>query len=208
MKAIIRLKGGAGSGHFDHAGRPGLVGGSVSSGGSDMTLVKARHIVDNLAKRFGMPNIDVVESDAKWTAAHISSGNRININPRLIDNLREYPDDFALPVNQSEIIIHEYGHIIHSELSFNPLYGHHKLGANAALRNAADVSWGESLTSKLDGIARRDGMRLSEYATKNAEEYFAEAFVAYVRGKSWHDKINPEVLTIFRDLDNMVETAP
>ena len=31
MKAIIRLKGGTGSGHYGHSGRPGKVGGSVPS---------------------------------------------------------------------------------------------------------------------------------------------------------------------------------
>ena len=50
LKATIRLKGGAGSGHYGHSGRPGEVGGSSSDVGKDSDVYKPKFQVGDKVK--------------------------------------------------------------------------------------------------------------------------------------------------------------
>lgn len=169
--------------------------------GGKMTRERGQKIADALATRFGMPSTKVVESERKGTAAHVGSKDEIHINPGFINDPASLTSN-AMAKNKKEIITHEYGHIVHTELTLNPNQAKHGLSGKASVREAVGISYNASLVSKMERIAKKWGPKLSEYASTNGEEYFAEAFTAYNRGPSQHNKIHPDVLKIFRGLDD------
>jgi hypothetical protein len=184
------------------AGGPGG-GGGISGQAQAMSSDDAVTLFNDLGERFGIPVNGVIESDNYNSVSRIGLGNKVEVNFDLLNSSSSYMDydRSALPKTPKDVLVHEYGHLIHSELAFNPSYAKYKLSGSSELRNMAGVTWEESLTRRLEGIAKTHGSLLSDYASKNAEEYFAEAFLAYTRGGNTRDKIHPEVLAIFKDLD-------
>ena len=58
------------------------------------------------------------------------------------------------------------------------------------------VDYASQLSSRIDSIAAREGRKLGEYATTSGSEYFAESFVAFIKGDV--DKVHPDLIDIFR----------
>jgi len=97
-KAMLAMKGGAGSGNFGHAGRPGLVGGS-SSGGTfyhGTTSEAAEYIKQNGLR------IDKASRNSKKGKVYITSS---------IENAKYWAEDkldyFGLDKNTTDLVIFE-----------------------------------------------------------------------------------------------------
>lgn len=96
MKLTIRLKGGPGSGNFDHAGRPGKEGGSASgsSGGasvaSDEELSNAKAVMNYHIKNVLYPDLVgplMSHADVRRLATQARD--------RILENLHEHVDPNA-----------------------------------------------------------------------------------------------------------------
>lgn len=185
------------------------VHGRRGGGGDSDAISEGKEIVRGLSGRFGMPDVEVIEGadgeDTVFAAATARDG-KIQVNSQLINDPLTYDPKYndAAPINAKEVIIHEYGHVTHLELKLNEKYVDLGLAKPSVLAEHG-IEWGSSLTAKLERIAKGEGGKISDYATKNGEEYFAEAFVLYNRGKKWHEKINPDVLKVFQQLDSQRE---
>jgi hypothetical protein len=192
-------------------GGPGSGGGGTSQSGSSdgkMSIAEMQKHVDKLSEEFNVSTPTVREGDPR-TGARVS-GVEIVVNEALVNDQSQFSSKYydALPTSTREIITHEMGHYIMGELELNPRYDSFKMGGSAADRERQGISWTDSLVSKLDVMAKSHGAALSDYATKNAEEYFAEAFVAYNRGGSLRERIHPEVRVIFDKLRQLQLQQP
>lgn len=87
---------------------------------------------------------------------------------------------------------HELGHYINKYLSKNSKYTDQFVG-NISRLNSGDRS---QLMYRLDSIAEKEGYKIGQYATRNASEYFAESWAAFMQGKN--NIINKELLNIFK----------
>ena len=118
----------------------------------------------------------------------------IKSSKKEIERLKKFKKDYVSKDLES-IVIHELGHTLESNLNNINKYTK-KLVSFSGDRKKVGIKWEDTLLSKLDGIASKEGYKISEYATKNAEEYFAESFTHYILD---FDKklINPELLEIF-----------
>lgn len=83
---------------------------------------------------------------------------------------------------------------------FNPKYDKYGFGATRSDRDRQGVTWDTSMARRIETIAKTHGGKLSDYATKNGDEYMAESFVAYERGGRNRDKIHPAIRDIYDDL--------
>ncbi len=101
-------------------------------------------------------------------------------------------------LNKQDLIRHELGHAMHTELMLEgQKYGIHTFLPPSAMEKVG-FSFEGSLAQQLYPIAKREGMRLGEYAMKNDNEYFAESFVAFLKGRE--NLVNPRLIRIFRRL--------
>lgn len=86
------------------------------------------------------------------------------------------------------IIDHEIGHIIHDQLTgkINGRYWLKNKQVTDEIRNKWNMEW-DSIFKK----AKREGLisKISEYASKNNRELFAESYAMYVRGEKLPDII-------------------
>ena len=208
LKILLEaIKGGDGSGNHNHAGRPGRRGGSLpkgSSAGGKLDAGAMQAHIDVLSKRFGVVSPQVTKSEKLRGGGRLGSAKRIEIDEILTNDLHQFNSKYndSLARSPREILTHELGHHIHFELQYNKKFDEYKMGLSAADRDRQGVSFADSLAVRMEKIAKTHGSKLSPYATKNGEEYFAEAFTAYNRGGKWREKIHPEVLKIFEGLDN------
>ena len=97
--------------------------------------------------------------------------------------------------NMYDIMVHELGHNVRFDLTFNEVEGVTGFLNPAKMREKGMDFYAE-LASRIGSIAQREAHKISEYATTNDDEYFSEAFVAYI--KNDHSIINPELLAIFK----------
>lgn len=103
--------------------------------------------------------------------------------------------------NLDEVITHEFGHYVESNVLRNPKnFNLINDFADSNFRNSNNIVWDSTLQARLDNIAFKEGIKVSEYATKNAEEYIAESWIAFT--KKDYDIINPELLKIFKLISN------
>ena len=87
---------------------------------------------------------------------------------------------------------HELGHYVNKFLSQNSKYTNEFFADISRL----DIGDRSQLMYRLDLIAEKEGYKIGQYATRNASEYFAESWVAYMQGKE--NIINKELLKIFK----------
>jgi len=87
---------------------------------------------------------------------------------------------------------HELGHYINRYLSKNSKYTDEFVG-NISRLNSGDRS---QLMYRLTEISEKEGYKIGQYATRNASEYFAESWAAFMQGKN--NIINKELLNIFK----------
>jgi len=170
-----------------------------------MTIQHAKDIVSKLANRFGMPEVNVINDTTIGTFANASVlGGGIAIDEELINEVLDLENSDTVAKNKEEIIVHEYGHIIQERLMNDEKYfGYGFSRPSMYYERGIGEQARESLGQRLFSIAKNKGGLISEYATTNDQEYFCESFVLYVRGKKWHDKINPELLDVFKRIDNV-----
>lgn len=197
-KLRLIFKGGKGSGNFGHSGRVGKIGGS---GKANMSKESAEGIISSLSNRFGMPRVGVETTDDYNISAN-ARGSNIKMNVEVLNSDVVFDPRYndSVAQNPTEVIIHEYGHVIQRELLLDPQYIDYGL-SKPSNYHGSNKTWQGSLGSKIDRIAFEEGEKISQYATKNGEEYFAEAFTLYNKGQKHWKNINPEVLEIFRRLD-------
>ena len=97
-----------------------------------------------------------------------------------------------------DMLIHESGHAVHGNLSFG-LHGDVTDFLPPSELNKLGKSYRENLGAVLDSIAKEEGSKISQYAEKNAEEYFAESWLLFVKGGN-NNKINKRLLGIFKKI--------
>jgi len=202
MRIVLHYKGGPGSGFEGHAGRPGRVGGSSGVAGFKfITINSAKSLVTNLSNRFGMPNVSVEDDLTGEFMAH-ARGAGIMIDTKLLNDPKNFDTKYndSIAQNGLDVVTHEYGHIIQRELLLNDKYYTYGL-SSPSIQRAHGMDWNTSLGQKLYTIAAKEGGNISEYAKKDDGEYFAEAFILYNRGSGYWDRINPDVLSVFKRLD-------
>ena len=172
------------------------------SGGGKIDKQSAEKIVSGLSDRFGTSNVRVNTTD-DWNIAANARDKDILINPDALNSDTMYDPKYSDGVsrNAKEIIIHEYGHVIRLDLMLDPKYLPLDLSKPSNYYAVGRTSE-NSLGLRLWGIAKREGYKISKYASTNDDEYFSEAFVLYNRGSRYWGRINQEVLQVFRSLDN------
>ena len=154
--------------------------------------------IRKLADRFGMDEIPVEyipTSDWNYVARH--EGNKIVVDSAMIADNKQWE---GLSETKNDILTHEYGHHVYAALNVDENYYDYGLSMPSIMRKHGGEYEG-SLLQRMGTIAKKEGLKLSEYATTNQEEYFSEAFVAYNKGKKYWKLINPEILEIFKKLD-------
>jgi hypothetical protein len=97
-----------------------------------------------------------------------------------------------------DIVVHELGHTVQDFLEEQNQYTNKLLGSSKD-REKAGIKWADSLHSKLDIIAKKQGGKISEYATKNSMEYISESFTHYIIGKN-QSLIYKELLDVFKKI--------
>lgn len=101
--------------------------------------------------------------------------------------------------NLSDFITHEFGHFVENKIlrnknNFNLINDF----ADSKFRNANNINFQNTLQSKLDFISYQEGVKISEYASKNSLEYIAEAWVAFI--KNDYSVIDNNLLKIFKKI--------
>jgi SPP1 gp7 family putative phage head morphogenesis protein len=119
-----------------------------------------------------------------------------------IDSLQRRLDDtpnirFGVSDTQADVIVHELGHNIQTDLITGKFNDITDFLPPSKLRELG-IDYEKTLGARLERIAKARGHLLSEYATTNDGEYFAEAFTLYMRGET--QEINTELLDIFRKI--------
>lgn len=97
---------------------------------------------------------------------------------------------------KEDIVTHEIGHTVQTRMVLSDEFGTDFLPPSK-LREL-NIPFEKTLGSQLDTIAKKEGHKVSEYATTNAEEYWAESFTSVVKGET--GKVNPEVESLIRSL--------
>lgn len=228
-RAVVRRKGGPGSGHHSHVGRPGKVGGSLPDGSGTQTKRSPENDVhshvDRLSDRFGIkPNNVTVTDNIEAEAAErgYSSGigpstkgfydpdtEDIIINSNYLDN-----PDFGYPPgghvrNLAELgweflVTHEYGHVLDvalGELATQPEW--EKIADDYNERHEKYLDY------KLDGnldMYMKNGSVISGYSLNGLGyskylESWAEAFAAYVHRTDWLRSKNPDMYQYFKNVE-------
>jgi hypothetical protein len=181
IKAVLVLKGGSGSGHHGHSGRPGKRGGSLpgSSEFLDSTLSEdsRRKILDILDNELisekhlsGLQKITtgLSESIPSWvkedgtTIPGYYHKKSIHLHPRI-------------GVNRV-VLLHELGHHVASKLFGNGRVGLSKLYHKLSSRKMND--------EKLADLGLR------RYSLTHLNEFLADSFVLYAGGRdspNWND---------------------
>jgi len=122
---------------------------------------------------------------------------KINRQQKSLNVLQEKPFS-SVTTSRYDLVVHELGHGIESTLRvFGEKLGIYDFLAPSRLRELG-IKFDDTLGARLDYIAKTKGLKIGEYATKNAEEYFAESFVAFMKGQT--EKIDPRVLKLFKEL--------
>tara|TARA_R110000803_G_scaffold210671_1_gene283108 strand:- start:123 stop:1004 length:882 start_codon:yes stop_codon:yes gene_type:complete len=89
---------------------------------------------------------------------------------------------------------HELGHYVDKFLSNNTDYTN-EFVTDWVKYNSGDKS---QLMFRLNDISQNEGFKLGQYATTRGNEYFAEAWVAYMNGE--YNKINSDLLNVFKKI--------
>jgi len=165
---LAALKGGAGSGNFGHAGRPGEVGGSAATSlYSDLK---------NMPTHYKEAPITTWKKGRNGVIA-ITDSNQIGINTQshAWKNMAEYQKEafakgWQSTPNPDHVIIHEYAHFwgANNNPDYERLRG--KFGSN---------------DQQLYNIASQ----VSKYATTNAVEFLSETYAGLVYGNKYTDEV-------------------
>jgi hypothetical protein len=103
--------------------------------------------------------------------------------------------------NIEDMITHELGHVVEFRILENPKnFDKINHWADLKYREKNNIEFADLLSARLDGIARKEGNLISEYAAKNSLEYLAEAWLAYSKGSPEAKHINKELLAVFKKI--------
>ena len=101
---------------------------------------------------------------------------------------------WAVIESKEDVIIHELGHKAHNLMMQSDRYGTDFL-IPSELRKRG-IKYEDTLGSKIETIARSEGVKLSEYATTHGGEYMAEAFTSIVKGEK--NRVNKDVASVIQ----------
>jgi hypothetical protein len=191
--------------NHDELGRfaSGDGGGEFSEGG-------AQSIIGDISSNYDIkPGIEITESGIFDSSGNIDSlgtvrGGNIVINKDLMDSY-DFGSDYNNTVceNWQDVVTHEYGHYIEETLMTDDAYADYGFGRPSYWYERGETPPESSQWARnLDQVAYNSGSSISEYATTNGEEYFAEAFVLYNRGSDYWSSIDSNLLSVFQRLDN------
>jgi hypothetical protein len=114
-----------------------------------------------------------------------------------LKNIKKPSGRFGVADDLEDVIIHEYGHMIKFDLESGYFPEITDFLTPSEMRKQG-VKFADSLSAKMDKIAIEKGASISEYATTNSEEYFAESFLSFIKGNT--KNIDSRLLTIFRKI--------
>jgi hypothetical protein len=119
---------------------------------------------------------------------------RIDFNKNWLKDLEGKIEFSSVTTNVTRATEHELGHYVDRFLSSNTDYTN-EFVTDWNKYNSGDRS---QLMYRLDKISQNEGYKLGQYAKTRGNEYFAEAWVAYVNNE--HDKINSDLLNVFKKI--------
>ncbi len=97
---------------------------------------------------------------------------------------------YTIPQNEGEIITHELGHVIYTQIEMGMIDG-----VNDLLPPSLNPTpYNQTMMSNF--VEMRDSYPVSEYGNTNFDEYFSESFVLYMRGD--YNTIHPDLLDLFK----------
>lgn len=195
------LKGGEGSGNFDHEGRPGEVGGSGEGGGGQAGGKKLPPV--NVGEGFDNEH---AARQAKWVMEnkipqkHLGYVSSVRVDQEVVDRFNaEYPNStpaefgglaggyyedsvqrIVLGKDLGMMVDHEIAHAVYAR------------GTNAMERLETGIAYKASKETGKGFV--------SEYAKTNIGEYFAESYAAYSRAPRKFAKLNPVMGKILKRL--------
>jgi len=147
--------------------------------------------ISNLNRRIANLTAQIEDNKEWWTAADIAK-----VHERISDlhaQVHTASIPWGAPKSIDDVIVHELGHGIQHDLRQSiPAWG-----SPSTLRNAG-IDFTSGWDSRLQRISQSEGLRISQYAATEGDEYFAEAWVRFVSGD--HDAINPDLLSVFKDI--------
>jgi ribosomal protein S18 acetylase RimI-like enzyme len=216
MRSRLIVRGGPGSGNFDHAGRPGLVGGSTTTSGTDLSVYEKalsksfnngglneqeREAITHTFHKFQVPLKDlkdVVEYSTKATPEYETrpDGYFRGKDEQFNTLGLYYWDDKKIvlaPVNFDGNRLTEQGE--HTLL--------HELGHSAERNRASNnrLWWGIGyLRSVLQSESDRDSgllkdLGLRKYSFKNDREFYADLYAIKIRNPKLFDRYKPYLKT-------------
>jgi len=131
---------------------------------------------------------------------NISASERALISKKIQrqkDKIKTYKNvRYGVAENMDDVITHELGHEIQFALDTNSTYGYDFM--RPSLLRKEGVKFESTLQSSIDAISFKDGGLVSEYATVNGLEYFAESFLSYSKGEK--GLVNPRLTTLFKKI--------
>jgi len=136
------------------------------------SLIKANKRLDRLSGK--LDSLDITNEERSAIVKKIK---------RQKEKIKDYKNvRWGVGENMDDVITHELGHQIEFALDTNSSFGHDFL--RPSLLREKGIKYESTLQSQMDVLAYEKGGLVSEYATKNGQEYFAESFLSYMKGET------------------------
>ena len=174
-------------------------GNNINFGPSSKTFKFENYSKDitNYKGRINDLNKQLKDNGEFFTASDLSKvKNQISRYEAKLIEMQKY-ERWGVSSSLDEAVIHEYGHKINTDMALGDYKGINDFLAPSELRSMG-IDYKSTLQSRLDGIATNQGYKISEYATTNSQEYFAESFLSKVKGEN--RGINTELDNIFNQI--------
>ena len=229
MRAVVVLKGGAGSGHYGHKGRPGEQGGSLpadsSASKSDKIISDIDNFVKTISNRFGVtvPVTYVKEIEGAYDRTVVGRYNQMTNEVSLViqkmssdsnfefggavdfgDNTYAIKTASTAIYGTKAIIVHELAHALDfgDNFKLNTLYSDSDEFEEIYKKFYSKLA---NLNVTYEDMSKA----VSRYSLSSSREFFAESMVAYVFDPKWLQEAQPETYAYLSKLpvNNSVNKA-
>ena len=201
-----KSKGGEGSGHFGHEGRPGEVGGSAPSGGGggekpsgDSSGSKPDGVSSDMHISSGDGEMDswvasqVKERTRKIPPKHLKYVKSIEANDQIVANYNRDRNE-----QSSSIYFIGEGRIVVSANGVSDI--EHEIGHAVYDMGGLDTNQIQTVKTAYKASQETGKGFVSDYAKTNTIEYFAESYAAYINSPTKLSRKNPILSKVIKGI--------